>query len=224
MSKKESIEAFVDQIKLLKSQREILVSLNKLFELYPDLICVEEGLAQQDSIDTKYIKNSVLAFLNSLVASSVSVLVAEKMLDSDDSTIQRVVAVLVASMVGFNLFQKDNRKKYLEDSVNNEQILRQDAILQKKMNNIFDELDASFCEYVRASGYSMKDFLEIDFIKNIFNNNLEYIEMKKYDKSFDFAFNYDKVVELFDYIFGEDGINYYLETISDNDSSKVIKR
>ena len=70
----------------------------------------------------------------------------------------------------------------------------------------------------------MKDFLEIDFIKNIFNNNLEYIEMKKYDKSFDFAFNYDKVVELFDYIFGEDGINYYLETISDNDSSKVIKR
>ena len=48
--------------------------------------------------------------------------------------------------------------------------------------------------------------------------------MKKYDKSFDFAFNYDKVVELFDYIFGEDGINYYLETISDNVSSKVIKR
>ena len=68
MFKKESIESFVDQIKLLKSQREILVSLNKLFELYPDLICVEEGLEQQDYIDTKYIKNSGLAFFNSLVA------------------------------------------------------------------------------------------------------------------------------------------------------------
>lgn len=192
-------------------EREILESLNKILEGYSELEKVIGDELYQLDLSKRFLKNTGNNVFKSSVASSISLLASCGVLDSDPSVVQSVVAVVTGSVVGFALFQKANRREFLANSLDTDKIFDDREVIIANFYNRLNGFKDSVSRYVDNSNITFDDFVENDFIKNIFDNNDKYIEDKKSFCEYDCDFDYEKVFSFFNTCFElENGVNEFL--------------
>lgn len=192
-------------------EREILESLNKILEGYSELERVIGDELYQLELSKRFLKNTGNNVFKSSVASSISLLASCGVLDSDPSVVQSVVAVVTGSVVGFALFQKANRREFLANSLDTDKIFDDREVIIANFYNRLNSFKDSVSRYVDNSNITFDDFVENDFIKNIFDNNNKYIEDRKSFCEYDCDFDYEKVSSFFNTCFElENGVNEFL--------------
>ena len=204
-------------------EREILESLNNIFEVYLEVEDIVDKEIYQGELARKFIAKSSFNFLKSGVTASASLIASTELFDYSPSGIQTVVAITTASLTGYFLFQKANRREFMDKSLDTEEYVGKVKNICDRLYVNLEEFDNSVNRYIENSECSFDDFVENDFMKDIFDNNRDYIENRKSMCDYDFDFDYDRVSEVFNDCFNlKNGINEYLVKNRDNGVKKSI--
>lgn len=204
-------------------EREILESLNNIVEVYLEVEDIVDKEIYQGELAKKFIAKSSFNFLKSGVTASASLIASTEFFDYSPSGIQTVVAIATASLTGYFLFQKANRREFMEKSLDTEEYVGKVKNICDRLYVNLEEFDNSVNRYIENSECSFDDFVENDFMKDIFDNNKDYIENRKSMCDYDFDFDYDRVSEVFNDCFNlKNGINEYLVKSRDNGVRKSI--
>lgn len=192
-------------------ERKILESLNQILEFYSDLEKVMEAQVYQEDISKRFLKNTGNNVLKSSLGSSVSLLASCGVFDFEPSVAQSVVAIVTGSVVGFTLFQKANRREFLDRSLDTNKLFADVKVAVDNFYVSLDNFNNSVTNYVNNSDFSLDDFIQDDHIKHIFDNNSKYIEERKSSCDYDGDFGYEKVFNMFNNCFQiENGVSEYL--------------
>ena len=227
--KKELLTSFVKNTKNLESQRRILDELNEFLKIYPLIMDSNENMLYQEKVARKYVNKSIFNGTSSVFCSAFSLFLSEHFLDADISDFKEFSTIFIASLVGFVLLQKDNKKSYFENSLNVDELISNADAVDEKFYGISDNLVVAVADYVNTSCYFIDEFLENDMVKDIFVNNSDYINSKILDYTYVSNFVYDSVSEAFNKIFNiEGGFTEYIYrncvVVCEDDSEKVRKR
>ncbi|MGM9877746.1 MAG: hypothetical protein ACI33S_03760, partial [Bacilli bacterium] len=207
----------------------ILDELNEFLKIYPLIMDSNENMLYQEKVAKKYTKNSIFNGTSSAFCSSFSLFLSEQLLDADISDFKEFSTIFIASLVGFVLLQKGNKKSYFENSLNVDEFINNADAIDEKFYSISDNLVEAVADYVNTSSYFIDEFLENDMVKDIFVNNADYINSKILDYTYAPNFGYDSVSEAFNEVFDiEGGFTEYIYrncvVVCEDDSEKVRKR
>lgn len=220
---------FVNGVKNLESQKRILNGLNEVLKIYPSIIKSNEEMLFQMRVARKYVKNSVFNGTSSLLCAYGALGFSDYFLDLDVSNFKCFASAFLISLLGFAILQKDNKKSYLENSLDIEKVFESASEVDRKFNAISSELISATQDYVNTSCYYIDEFLENDVIRDIFLSNNDYIESKKVDGTFESGFGYESVCDTFNELFGfTGGFSEYISTnceiVYEDDLVKSRKR
>ena len=223
------MNSFYDDKYSLLCQREILDILNDICEVYGEIESLCDNMIDNKSYVGKFLLSSGVNTLKACAGSVLALLASEEIIGYDSSSIQRIVAISTASLVGFSLFQRSSRKAFTKD------MLEKNFVFDNSINGYFDRLSGDFmglCDcvsrFVSNSSYTLDEFISDDVIGFMFKNNSCYIEKKKSLCEYDFDYGYDRVNDVFSSCFKNvSGVNDYLQrTFSDRsfDGNLVRRR
>lgn len=204
-------------------EREILESLNNIVEVYLEVEDIVDKEIYQGELAKKFIAKSGFNFFKSGMAASASLIASTELFDYSPSGIQTVVAITTASLTGYFLFQKANRREFMEKSLDTEEYVSKVKSICDRLYVNLEEFDVSVNRYIDNSDFTFDDFVENDFMKDIFDNNRDYIENRKSMCDYDFDFDYDSVSEVFNDCFNlKNGVNEYLIKNRNKSAKKSI--
>lgn len=218
------LNSFVNNVKILQSQRRILECLNEFLDFYPDIVQSDEDFIYQDSVSRKYAINSILNGFKMGAWVGGSLLVSNDILNADLNNFQFLLAFLIPSFIGFSVLQKGNSKEYNANSLDCDSVIKNMEFVDLKLNNILDEMSVALEDFMNLCKISRKAFLENDVIEKIFVNNGVFIDNGKYVFDFNYDLDYDKICEAFNEVFNlQGGFNEFFSIYYDFKDVEGVK-
>lgn len=219
--------------KTIEKQRLILDNLNEILKISPFVIDFIDKVSYQESLTKKFLGKTFFNGASSFLCSFASVCFAQQLFDRDLTTFEEIISVLPATLLGTCLLQKENRKNFIDYSLDTDELYGNGSVITEKFSNLSSELMENVADFVNDSHYTPDEILKNKFVNDIFQNNSSYINDKIYEDDYVVNFDLDNVNNSFNSIFGyENGFGefilrncnvFYEEEILD-EKSKVRKR
>lgn len=195
----------------IEKQRIILDNLNEILKISPSVIDYIDKFSYQESLTKKFLGKTFFNGASSFLCSFATVCFAQQLFDSDLSTFEEIVSVLPASLLGTYLLQKENKKNFIEYSLDTDELYGNASVITERFSNLSSELMENVANFVNDSHYTPDEFLNNKMVNDIFQNNANYINDKIYEDDYVVNFDLDNVNNSFNLIFGyEDGFTEFI--------------